>query len=284
MSGQPSLPVGTPTPGTRLIWNPEELQVISLRRETDVRTAITLGLAEYLRTLTMPWKGGHHVQFARVLETWAQTEVPAQYPSACVYALDPGQYDASSFTPVYKTTVVDGVGVMQTCEFVLQCTVEIWSTDPDERVRLVSMVEDAFNPVDWMYGFRLEFPHYHNMRSDFSPESLMYVEDSDEAQRRYRKVLMTVTGRCPVVRRLTDATGRPVPRADVRVEYEFAQGADPDAPPGPPTGGVGTGLGGGLVDLTGGIGTGGAEPVPAAPGRRAVYGGTRTALGPGKPR
>lgn len=239
MSDTRSTDIVTPPGRTRLISNPDDLQVMTRDYETDARTAITRGLKEYLEQLVVNWPGGRQSKFAKVFQTWAEPEVPAEYPSAVVYATEPGTYDARNFTPSTEQ-LADGFVIRLSAEFVQNVVVEVWTTDPKERVALVKMLEDAFSPVDWMYGFRLELPHYHNMRATFEPMTMAYDDSADDAQRRYRRVIMVLTAHVAVVRGAFDADGNMVPPLDIRVEYDITEATpafDPTA------GGVTTAVG-----------------------------------------
>lgn len=220
MSDTRAADIVVPPGRTRLVYDPDDLQHMTRDFETDVRTALTRGVKEYLEQLKIDWPGGRQSKFVKVLQTWAEPEVPAEYPSAVVYATEPGTYDGRNFTPTTEV-LEDGYIIRLTSEFTQQIVVEVWTTDPRERVALVKMLEDAFCPVDWMYGFRLELPHYHNMRATFEPLTLAYDDVGDDAQRRYRRFLIMLTGNVAVVRGAFDpATGAMTPLADIRVQYD----------------------------------------------------------------
>ena len=51
-----------------------------------------------------------------------------------------------------------------------------------------------------MFGMRLELPHYHNARADFAPKSIVYIDNTEDAKRRFRKAEITLEARVPVVR------------------------------------------------------------------------------------
>jgi len=212
----------TPTGRTRLVALADDPQVVTTHFETDVRTAITRGLKEYMEQLVVNWRGGRQSKFKKVLQSWAEPEVQAEFPSACVYAVEPGTYDARNFTPSTAVLQRDPpVYVRFVAEFMQQVMVEVWTTDPQERVALTKMLEDAFSPVDWMYGMRLELPHYHGMRADFELQSMAYLDAADDAQKRYRKVVFTLAASCTVVRAAIDpATGAATPPATIRVDLE----------------------------------------------------------------
>ena len=172
--------------------------------EVDTRTALTRGLAEYISQLSIQMPGGRELRFKSVKDTYAEPEDRSAYPSACVYSFEKLEYDASRFTPGvnknYQLPPPDGRYFIEMAEAVLIVTVETWSTDPKERMGLAKMLEDAFNPVDFMYGFRLDLPHYYNARAEFALKSIEYIDTEDDAMKRHRKSIFMVEGRVPLIR------------------------------------------------------------------------------------
>jgi hypothetical protein len=75
-------------------------------------------------------------------------------------------------------------------------TVEFVTMDSVERMALTAMLEDAFEPVDWMTGFRLELPHYFNTRATFEKTGMDYVDGPVQAHRRIRAVHFQLVGVC----------------------------------------------------------------------------------------
>lgn len=212
-------PVRPPQGATRLLLDPTEKEAFTQVRETDCRTAMTRGLKEYMEQLRSSALGGREVAFKSVLQTWAEPEKPARYPSAIVYGSTDGTYDASRFTPgvnaAHRIAPPDGRYLMQLAEYVSDLTVELWCTDPNERVNLSMLLEDAFNPTDWMYGFRLCLPHYFSARATFEMKSLAYADTEEEAKRRYRRAVFTLEGRVPLIKLVGIPPARPESRLDV---------------------------------------------------------------------
>ena len=58
MSGQLPQGFAPPAVGTRLVSDAEDLRSFTANQETDARTALTRGLAEYISTLTWADAGG----------------------------------------------------------------------------------------------------------------------------------------------------------------------------------------------------------------------------------
>lgn len=191
---------GPPAPGrTRLITRTKDKEVLTAARETDARTAITRGLREYMEQLTVEFPGGRSRRLLRVLESWGEPEVPTAFPSAVVYAGEDGNYEASDFTPqtVYVAASPlrqPGFTIRKVAEFAIPLTVEVWCTDPVERMQLVGMLEDAFDPVEWQSGFVLELPHYHGARALFEKTSSRYVDTAEKSMQRWRNAVFQLTG------------------------------------------------------------------------------------------
>jgi hypothetical protein len=221
MSNSPLLPnvIANPTPppgGTKLVLQPDELWTgLTDVRETDVRTALTRGVKEYLEQLTIEWVDGNVLRFAKVQQTWAQPENLAVYPSACVYGLTPGDYDEEARLSPKVTTLSNGLSLLEPGELSMEVIVDMWARTPPERVGLCGMLEDAFAPVDWMSGFRLELPHYHNRRATFSMSQSQYLDTPEDAQRLFRRAQFVLKGTVGQVRVLGQK-----PRMTIKTTFE----------------------------------------------------------------
>lgn len=193
-----------PAGATRLITQPDQQPVYTANRTADARTALTRGLAEYLMTLELPANGGRNFYFRKVYEVWAEPEDPADYPAAAVLMLEDAQYDASRFVPngmsAVRLPTPDSRYLLTSSEMMVKLVVEIVATDPVERQALVSMVEDGFAPVDWMYGVRLALPHYFGQHATYEPLSVQYFDSDEEGMRRFRRAQITVAASVPVTR------------------------------------------------------------------------------------
>jgi hypothetical protein len=196
-------PEGLPPPGpSRLITRQNTPLVLTLRQETDARTAMTRGMREYLEQLSMPWTNGTELQFRSVHETWASPEDDAQFPSASVYALEPLSYglgdDASPFTPQLRQVPGTSATVLCPTFGELRMLVEGWGQNSEQRMLVAAALEAALHPVEWMNGFWLDLPHYFGQRAKFSAETSNYGDDEENAHRGYRKVAFLVTGQIEV--------------------------------------------------------------------------------------
>lgn len=184
----------------RPILKSDDVQTFTSIRTTDVRTAMARGLAEYLADKSIIWEGGRRFAFANVFATWAEGEVPAEYPAAVIVGTSPMVYEDAELTPglIQVRDSTDGdnfyfrqvAGVRQTFD------IEIWAVDPAQRMALTAMVEDVLEPTDFMTGLRLELPYYFSSRATYEKMTMAYMDSPSDAQRRWRKAVITVDATC----------------------------------------------------------------------------------------
>lgn len=212
---------------TRLILTPDEAAPYTAVRETDVRTALLRGLREYVENLSYDAPGGARHRFLRVEETWPEPDQNAKYPSASIYTDEPGLYDAVGFTPSFAQ-LPDGRVLQTTAEFTQTITIDLWCTNATERMGLIAMLEDAFDPVDWMSGFRLRLPHYFNAVASYLKVNLSAVDSTENANRRWRLASMTLQAAVPQIRMVGA-----LPGLELRIEVETyeADRSDTVTPP-----------------------------------------------------
>lgn len=196
--------VPSPPVRTRLISKPSgDLHIDSGNQETDIRLALTRGLAEYMSTLSRKVPGGREVAFKAVHDEWAEPEENAVYPSAAVYLTGPGTYQPRALSPAInpnqRLPPPDNRYLVIPVEYQVDAAVELWATDPEERTALIQMLETGFNPVYWRSGFVLELPHYFNIRATFIATELNIPDDAEDAIRRYRRAIFTVQCQGPLV-------------------------------------------------------------------------------------
>lgn len=233
--GPPSLPpeelenppvLIPPPPGrTRLITSPaEERTVYTSNRECDVVTAAKRGLREYLEQVYLD-VAGVRVRFQKVVEVWAEPDEVAVYPGAVVTAHDQAEYDAAAMTPRLDTVPVaraidsppdEQQYLVKYAEATIPLVIEVHSTSPEERISCAMLLEDALNPVDWMFGFKLQLPHYFNQIAVFEPVRTQLLDNEADAQRRFRPGSVFLEAQVSVfrVRSLPSLQ----PRAQVTVE------------------------------------------------------------------
>lgn len=185
------------------VLRPDEAQVLTWDHESDVRTALIRGLSEYLEQLEVTFKGRRPAAFKRVVQTFTDLETKVEFPGAVVYALGTGTYDATHLAA--KTFYLeDGTrrALRQTSEYAVSLSVDFFANDKLEREALMSMLEDAFDPVDWMSGVRITLPSYHSARATYERISNSTEETSVDAQRRIWKGSMTIAASAPLLRRV----------------------------------------------------------------------------------
>jgi hypothetical protein len=198
-AGGPDVPTGPPSglvirAGTR----PQH----TLNRETDARTALTRGLADYLMGLEIELEA-RGLRFQNCFEQWAEPEDSANFPSAAVYALGPGVYESAltpKLDPGHKVEGAPNTYLITTAELVVDLTVEVYCTDPTERMVVSGMLEDALNPVDWRNGFMLALPHYYGVHGVYELRDAAFQDDEASATRGSWRALYTLSARVPVVR------------------------------------------------------------------------------------
>jgi hypothetical protein len=197
-------------PPTALVRVPDFRPTLTAVRDTDVHTAMARGLAEYLSQQSIEI-GGRKLQLT-TFSTWAEPEQNVSYPAAGVGA-GSGKYDRS-FTPSIVSTIDKNLRLLAYSEFSQELTVELWATDPKERVYLVAMIEEALNPVDWMYGCRLHLPFYHGTTATYELTRSQYTDTAEDAMRKYRKATFSISASVQALRLLSLPTAQPRLRMD----------------------------------------------------------------------
>lgn len=202
--------------GVELVEKQDEKRPVTLVRECDCSTALARGLAGYIAGLPGIELFGRRQTLARVLSHWSDEQTEAKYPSAVVLPVGKGTYEGP-MTPRPIASAADGGDrrVMRYAEFVQSFTVDVWCNTPNARIALAAMLEEAFNPVDWRYGFEVWLPFFHSLRGGFSMLDVEYEDAEDAAKRRWRRLNFTLQGRVAATRILR----RPLatPRKDVDV-------------------------------------------------------------------
>lgn len=200
-------------------------QVVSARRETDVRTAITRGLQEYLKQLRIDWPGGRQHAFHAVTNTHPDSVVLAAWPSVNIWSEVLGEYEAANLTP--RTEKVGGdLVIRKVSEFAVNLNVDVYASDLEERVGLAAMLEDAFDPHDWSYGFTLELPYYFNARATFAKTHLGYHDSEENASQNIWMATFILNATCPQYRFVG-----PAKTIDVRVDTGDQEGGSGEIGP-----------------------------------------------------
>lgn len=199
-----------PPPGrTRLITTAGDGRpTYTANRECDAVTAVKRGLREYLEQVFID-VAGERVYFQRVMEAWAESDDVARYPACAIMARDEADYDASSLTPSLDTTAVSPMYsspaerrtfLVKYAEVTVPLVIEVHTSSPEERVHTSMLLEDALNPVDWMYGFKLQLPHYFNQIAVFEPVKTQQLDSEDNARRRWRPGTVFLSASISLVR------------------------------------------------------------------------------------
>jgi len=211
-----------------LIETTEQASAVNLtgNQECDVRTALKRGLAEYLASLPefIHPSFNTRVRLKEVWDVWPDQEDKRKYPSAIVYSDREHLYDASSFTPVVDPACkVDAMTyLVKHAEVTFDMMIDILSTNPEERICFGMQMEDALNPVDWMYGFQLELPHYFNARGTYRVVTGNYPDDEPRAFQRNRHLVFMVTGQLSQYRKK-----RITPLTETRIDLTVEDGNEP---------------------------------------------------------
>lgn len=213
----PSPPELVPPPAgrSRLVTRREAASPLTGNRECDAVTALKRGLREYLEQVSLDF-AGVRVRFERVLEQWAEAEEVLRMPAAVVQARDEATYDASSLTPNVIELPLDGLGqsrrrsyLVKYAEVSAPLVIEVHASSPEERSQVSMLLEDALNPVEFMYGFQLDLPHYFNQRAVYEPVKTQQLDSEDAARRRWRPGSVFLTGQLSLYRVRSLPTLRP---------------------------------------------------------------------------
>lgn len=205
----PSPPVLVPDPGatTLITFRDGVVAPPTRRRDCDAVTAVKRGLKEYLQQVFID-VAGERVRFLQVFDAWAESDEIALYPSAAVMTRGEATFDASGFTPkVIGVPVPDATAkagsqtyLVKYSEAVVPLVIEVHTSSPVERANCAMLLEDALNPVEWMYGFQLVLPHYFNQRVVYEPMTTQFNDTEDSARRRWRPGTIFLQAQISVVR------------------------------------------------------------------------------------
>ena len=193
-------------PAATLVRDPRTMVMLTEYRDTDTHTAMARGLAEYLSQQSIEI-GGRRLQLT-TYTTWAEPEANVTYPAAAIGPIEAGAYERS-FVPSLVQTINGERRLIAFSEFSQTLQIDVWATDPRERSYLSAMVEEALNPVDWMYGMRLILPFYHSATAVYEMLSSQYVDSSDDAMAKYRRTQFAVKATTTAYRLLDFPSAEP---------------------------------------------------------------------------
>jgi len=127
-----------------------------------------------------------------------------------VYSTEVGRYETGSGMGKTEAVQIPGVAIKDPTDVAaLACagmynldelTVEVMCTDKVMRAGVRRMLENAFSPVQWMQGFRLVLPRYHNAISTFLALSCQMPDSEQTALVGLRPLAFKLRARCPVYR------------------------------------------------------------------------------------
>lgn len=192
--------------------------MLTSRAETDGRSALTRGLAEYLRQLAIEGPGGRRIWFrGGAFYDWDVRKETAHFPAAHVHAPEAGTYDYTALGDgsLHKEDELDTsvdedkdwlpknrrLYGMRMAELSCPLVIEVWGTDLEERIWISRMLETwVIAPVDWMNGFRLNLPHYHGCRGEYCFEMAEVPDEAEAVRARKWKLVLRGKGWLGLIR------------------------------------------------------------------------------------
>jgi len=205
-----------PEPTTVLVDGPRVPIVRTVRRESDVRTALCRGLAEYLSQQTAVAEGGREVRIRAAYANWPSQEWVARYPAVLVRLDGRGRYDASAFTPSVPIDPAEaarlppGLLLVKASEYVAPIRITVKCVDTAQRAEIFDLIQQAMTPYDFAYGVRLDLPFYFGERAVYSLLEDEYLDDAESVQADRRDGALHCTGVIPVIRILRRPLGLPI--------------------------------------------------------------------------
>lgn len=199
-----------------LVEFPTRKYELTERQETDVHTAITHGLANYLLTLDGAI-AGRSCMLQSVVPDWADHATGQRpLPSAAVYSTEAGIYSTTSGLGPGKPIKIapDGDGEIITLSgtsvFELEVGVDVMCPDKVLRAGVRRMLELGLSPVHWMSGFRLVLPRYHNAIASFLLIAASFPDSELTAQQSLWPIRLRVRAHCPTYRPHVLPLARPI--------------------------------------------------------------------------
>lgn len=189
---------------TELVVDPSQPEKLTANRETDGRTALARGVLEYLQQQVIEMPGGLKMRLENVYPEWPEQEDQVTYPAMTAVPEGEAEYDICGFTPNIDPTerlaTPDGRFPVKWCEISQRIRLELHCTFPKARQALTAMCEEAFSPVDYMFGFKLRLPFYFNTYAVYEPLSVGYPDTAETAQERLRITYFYLRGHLPLYR------------------------------------------------------------------------------------
>lgn len=198
-----------------------EKRTLSARAEYDIHTAVVRGLASYISGLEHAI-GGRHIALTRVVADFAEHDDGAvDAPSAVVYSTEIGKYADSGLgngDPIQVDSDRHGDMLVLSCSApyeLEQLQVEVMCSDKIQRAGVRQMLEQAFWPVEWMAGFRLILPRYHDAIAEYLLVSAQQPDSGETADRGLWPLLMTLRVRGNAYRSRYMPLARPITEGSI---------------------------------------------------------------------
>lgn len=193
----------TPDPDAAfLVTAPGDDPPLTARHEISVHDALCQGLAAYLMTMSTSIEG-RRIALSRVVGDWAEhDDGPLPAPTAMVGSVEFGKYSELALGMAKPETVAgDGTGrviALTSSAFyeLEELTIQVFCEDKVQRAGVRRMLEDGLSPVDWMAGFRLRLPRYHNAVGEYLLVSAQQPDGTETAQASVWPLVMRLTATC----------------------------------------------------------------------------------------
>lgn len=195
----------TPDPDAAiLVTAPGDDPPLTARHELSVHDALCQGLASYLMSLSTSIEG-RRIALSRVVGDWAEhDDGPLPAPTAMVGSVEFGKYSELALGMARPEKVAgDGTGraiALTSSAFyeLEELTVQVFCEDKVQRAGVRRMLEDGCSPVDWMAGFRLRLPRYHNAIGEYLLAAAQQPDATETAQAGVWPLVMRLTATCCV--------------------------------------------------------------------------------------
>jgi hypothetical protein len=173
---------------------------LSLTRQCSAKKALARGLADYLRRVRVSVED-RVFQFRYVLDEWPTVDQVSDFPAAVVLANEQTSYSLDEMTSRSFTRVGGSLHLLQDVGQVSSpLIVSAILRDGPERELACMAIEAAMSPVDWMCGCRMVLPYYHNAVATYQLRTCSYEDNTDDANRGFRRLNMEISGETTLYR------------------------------------------------------------------------------------
>lgn len=183
-----------------LIQNRDDAPALTLVRVCSAKKALARGLADYLRRVRVSVQD-RTFQFRYVLDHWPTTDQVADFPACVILANEQTDYTMDEMSTRSFKRVDESLHLLQDVGQVRSpLVIDALLRDDAERELACMAIEAAMSPVDWMCGLRLTLPYYHNAVASYQLQTCSYEDNTDDANRGFRRLNMTVGGETTMYR------------------------------------------------------------------------------------